>query len=166
LHPTKSHAGAQFELGIPTSEEPELLDLNYDQWQCDADLLLTPLGHESYDFGSLTGNSFKPMEEESHVMGTSSLHKKKVLKVHKQFMQMLHGHKATEAFANYDGTYRFQFYRIFQGMKTTAKQNAMNNIMALWLELFNHRLDCKPYQPSCIMLVLHSLFGELSCRGV
>jgi hypothetical protein len=60
----------------------------------------------------------------------------------------------------------YQCSTIFQGMKTTAKQNAMNNIMALWSELYFHRLDGKPYQSSCFMLVLHSLFGDLSCRGV
>jgi hypothetical protein len=64
---------------------------------------------------------------------------------------MLHGNKATKAIANYDATYNFQFYRIFQGAKkTTAKQNAMNNIFALWAELFYYHLDGKPYQPSCL----------------
>jgi hypothetical protein len=47
-----------------------------------------------------------------------------------------------------------------------AKRNAINNIMALWSDLFYHRLDGKPYQPSCFMLVLHSLFGKLSHSGV
>jgi hypothetical protein len=31
-------------------------------------------------------------------------------------------HKATEAFANYDATHDFQFYHIFQGFKTAAKE--------------------------------------------
>jgi hypothetical protein len=35
-------------------------------------MLLLMLGHNSYDFGSLIGNSFRPTEEELHVMGTSS----------------------------------------------------------------------------------------------
>jgi hypothetical protein len=155
-----------FELGISTFEEPELPELDYGQLQLDADLSLTSLGLESYDFGSLIGNSFKQTEEEAHVMGTSSSHEKKVLKAHEQFIRMLGTHEATKAFANYDSTYGYQFYRIFQGTKSIAKRNAMNNIMALWSELFYHRLDGKPYQPSCFMLVLHSLFGELSRRGV
>jgi hypothetical protein len=75
---------------------------------------------------------------------------------------MIGTHKATEAFANYDSTYGYQFYHIFQGTKTTAKRNAMNNIMSFWSDIFYHRLDGKPYQPSCFMLVLHSLFGMLS----
>jgi hypothetical protein len=66
----------------------------------------------------------------------------------------------------YDGTYDYQFYRIFQGQKTTAKKNAMNNIFALWTNLFYHRLDGKPYQPSGFMVTLHSLFGEMARRGV
>ena len=79
---------------------------------------------------------------------------------------MLRTHKDTASFAMYDGTYDFQFYRIFQGQKTTAKRNAMNNIFGLWTELFYHRLDGKPYQPSGFMVTFHSLFGELARRGV
>jgi hypothetical protein len=65
-----------FELGIPTSKEPKLPELDYGQWQHDADLMLASLGLESYDFGSPTGNSLKPTEEEAYLMGTSSSHKK------------------------------------------------------------------------------------------
>jgi hypothetical protein len=72
-----------------------------------------------------------------------------------------------EALAMYDATYGFQLYRLFQGEdRTNAERNAMNNIFALWTELFCHRLDRKPYQPSVFMLTLHSLFGELAGRGV
>ncbi len=110
-----------FELGIPTFEEPELPELDYGQLQLDADLLLTSLGLESYDFGSLIGNSFKQTEEEAHVMGTSS-HEKKVLKAHKQFIQMLGTHEATKAFANYDSTYGYQFYRIFKAQRVWLKE--------------------------------------------
>jgi hypothetical protein len=67
----------KFHLGIPVSEEPELPELDFGQWQHDADMSLLMLGHASYDFGSLVGNSFRPTEEESHVMGTSSSHKKR-----------------------------------------------------------------------------------------
>ncbi len=125
-----------FRLGIPTSEEPEFPDLDFGQWERDADVSLLTLGHESYDFGSLACNSFRPTEEETHVMATSSSHEKKVLKAHEQFIQMLGTHEATKAFASYDSTYGYQFYRIFQGTKSIAKRNAMNNIMALWSELF------------------------------
>jgi hypothetical protein len=153
-------------LGIPSVEEPELPALDWGQWQRDADVSLLTLGHVSYDFGSLAGNSFQPTDEETRVLQSSSLHERKVLKAHEQFIRMLRTHKATEAFAMYDGTYDFQFYRIFQGDKNTAKRNAMNNIFGLWSELFYHRLDGKPYQPSGFMVTLHSLFGELSRRGV
>jgi hypothetical protein len=71
---------------------------------------------------------------------------------------MLRSHKVTEALAMYDSTYDFQFYRLFQGEKTTAKINAVNNIMARWTQLFYHHLNGKPYQPSAFMVVLHSLF--------
>jgi hypothetical protein len=145
---------------------PEVPDLDFGQWQRDADVSLTTLGQDSFDFGSLTGNSFKATEEEDHVIGSSSSHEKKVLKAHQQFVRMLRTHKATEAFAMYDATFDYQFYRIFQGQKTTAKRNAMNNIFGLWTELFYHRLDGKPYQPSGFMVTLHSLFGELARRGV
>jgi hypothetical protein len=155
-----------FCLGIPTSEEPELSELDFGQWQRDANVSLLTLGHESYDFGSLAGNSFWPTEEENHTMGSSSLHEKKVLKAHQQFTQMLGAHKATEALAMYDATYDFQFYRLFQGDRTNAKRKAMNNIFALWTELFYHCLDGKPYQPSVFMLTLHSRFGGLARRGV
>jgi hypothetical protein len=88
---------------------------------------------------------------------------KKVLRVHEQFIQMLHTHKkVTKALATYD----FQFYRLFQGKKTTAKTNALNNTMARWMQLFYHHLDGKPNQPSTFMVVLHSLFGKLTRRGV
>ena len=40
------------------------------------------------------------------------------------------------------------------------------NIFLLWSKLFYHRLDGKPYQPSGFMVTLHSLFGEMSRRGV
>jgi len=156
----------RFRLGIPNFEEPELPDLDFGQWQRDADVSLLTLGHDSYDFGSLAGNSFQPTEEESHVLETSSNHEKKVVKAHEQFIRMLRTHKDTASFAMYDGTYDYQFYRIFQGQKTTAKRNAMNNIFGLWTELFYHRLDGKPYQPSGFMVTLHSLFGELGRRGV
>jgi len=156
----------RFRLGFPISEEPELPDLDFGQWQRDADVSLLTLGHDSYDFGSLSGNSFKPTEEESRVLETSSNHEKKVQKAHEQFIRMLRTHKDTEAFAMYDATYDFQFYRIFQGEKSTAKRNAMNNIFGLWTNLFYHRLDGKPYQPSGFMVTLHSLFGELARHGV
>ena len=42
----------------------------------------------------------------------------------------------------------------------------MNNIFGLWSELFYHRLDGKPYQPSGFMVTLHLLFGKLARRGV
>jgi hypothetical protein len=157
---------SRLQLGIPTYEEPEVPDLDFDLWQRNADASLSTLGQSSFDFGSLTGNSFMPTEEESHVLGTSSSHEKKVMKAHEQFVRMLRAHKACEAFAMYDDTYDFQFYRIFQGEKTTAKRNAMNNIFGLWAKLFYHRLDGKPYQPSGFMVTLHSLFGELARRGV
>jgi hypothetical protein len=158
---------SRLQLGtIATYEEPEVPELDFDQWQRDADVSLSTLGQRSFDFGSLTGNGFTPTEEEAHVLGTSSSHEKKVVKAHEQFVRMLRTHKACEAFAMYDGTYDYQFYRIFQGEKTTAKRNAMNNIFGLWAQLFYHRLDGKPYQPSGFMVTLHSLFGELARRGV
>jgi hypothetical protein len=62
-------------------------------------------------------------EEETHVMGTTSNHKKKALKAHKQFIRILCPHnKVTQALAMYDCTYNFQFYRLFQGKKTTTKK--------------------------------------------
>ena len=152
--------------GMPKSDKPELPVLDWGQWQRDANISLLTLGHDSYDFGLLAGNSFKPTDEETHVLATSSLHEKKVMKAHEQFIRMLRAHKATEAFAMYDGQFDFQFYRLFQGDKTRAKRNAMNNIFLLWSELFYHRLDGKPYQPSGFMVTLHSLFGEMSRRGV
>jgi hypothetical protein len=155
-----------FCLGIPTSEEPELLELDFGQRERDADVSLLTLDHESYDFSSLAGNSFRPTEEDNHIMGSSSSHEKKVLKAHQQFIQMLRTHKATEALAMYNATYDFQFYRLFQGNRSNAKRNAMNNIFALWTELFYHRLDGKPYQPSVFMVTLHSLFGKLARPGV
>jgi hypothetical protein len=88
-----------FCLRIPVTEEAELWELIFGQWQCDADVSLLMLSHNSYNFGSLAGNSFQPTEEEAYMMvGTSSLHKKKVLKAHKQFIQMLGTQKATEAY--------------------------------------------------------------------
>jgi hypothetical protein len=66
----------------------------------------------------------------------------------------------------YDGQFDFQFYRLFQGEKTRAKRNAINNIFLLWSKLFYHRLDGKPYQPSGFMVTLHSLFGEMAHCGV
>lgn len=154
------------QLGVASSKEPDMPDLDYGQWQRDADRSLDSLGNESFDFGPIGSNPFKPTEEEAEAIVHSSTHEKKVIKAHEQFIRMLRSNKTTEAFANYDGTYDFQFYRIFQGAKTTAKKNAINNIFCLWSDLFYHRLDGKPYQPSCFMLVLHSLFGELSRRGV
>jgi hypothetical protein len=65
-----------FCLEFPTSKEAELPDLDFGQWQHDTDVSFLTLGHDSLDFGSLAGNSFRPTEEEAHVMGTSSLHKK------------------------------------------------------------------------------------------
>jgi hypothetical protein len=147
-----------FQFGIPTYKEPEAMDLDYGKWNRDADSSLDKLGLLSYDFGSLAGNSFTPTEEESHVIAMSSLHEKKVLKAHEQFIRMLRSHKDTVAFANYDAMYDYQFYRIFQGHKTQAKQNALNNIFGLWAKLFYHRLDGKSYQPSGFMVTLHSLF--------
>jgi hypothetical protein len=38
--------------------------------------------------------------------------------------------------------------------------------MARWTQLFYHPLDGKPYQPSTFMVVLYSLFGELTHHGV
>ncbi len=156
----------QERLGLLKSEEPELPALDWGQWQRDADVSLLTLGQDSYDFGSLAGNSFKPTDEETRVIGATSQHEKKVMKAHEQFIQMLRAHKATKAFAMYDGQFDFQFYCLFQGDKTRAKRNAMNNIFLLWSELFYHRLDGKPYQPSGFMVTLHSLFGEMSRRGV
>lgn len=150
----------------PSYKEPDFPDLDFGQWERDADVSLSTLGRDSFNFGSLAGNTFSPTEEEAMVMETCSDHEKKVMKAHQQFIRMLGSHKATAALAKYDDTYDFQFYRIFQGEKTTAKRNAMNNIMGLWTELFYHRLDGKPYQPSVFMVTLHSLFGELSRRGV
>jgi hypothetical protein len=66
-----------FSLVIPVSEELQLLLLDFGQWQCDANVLLLMPGHDSYGCGSLVGNSFRPTEEEAHLMGTSSLHKKR-----------------------------------------------------------------------------------------
>jgi hypothetical protein len=154
---------SRFQLGIPISEEPEMPDLDFGQWNRDADVALLTLGRVSYDFGSLAGNSFSPTEEESDVMGTSSNHEKKVLKAHEQFIRMLRTHRATEALANYD---EFQFYRLFQGEKCASKKNALNNIFALWTKLFYHRQDGKPYQPATFMVLLKTLFGELARRGV
>jgi hypothetical protein len=111
-----------FELGIPTFEEPELPDLDYGQLQLDGDLSLTSLGLKYHDFRSLIGNSFKQTEEEVHVTGTSSSHRKKVLKVHEQFIQMLGTHEAKKAFANYDSTYGYQFYRIFKAQRVWLKE--------------------------------------------
>jgi hypothetical protein len=156
----------QERLGLLKSEEPELPALDWGQWQRDADVSLLTLGQDSYDFGSLAGNSFKPTDEETRVIGATSQHEKKVMKAHEQFIRMLRTHKATEAFAMYDSSYDYQFYRLFQGDKTRAKRNAINNIFLLWSKLFFHRLDGKPYQPSGFMVTLHSLFGELARRGV
>ena len=155
-----------FQVGILISNEPELPDLDFGQWQRDADVSLLTLGHNSYNFGLLANNYFKPTEEESHVLTTSSSHERKVLKAHEQFIQTLRTHSAMEALANYDATYDYQFYRIFNGDKTNAEKNAMNNIFGLWSQLSYHRLDGKPYQPSGFMVSLHSLFGELAHRGV
>ncbi len=73
-------------LGIPSVEEPELPALDWGQWQRDADVSLLTLGHVSYNFGSLAGNSFQPTDEETHVLQSSSLHERKVLKAHEQFI--------------------------------------------------------------------------------
>ncbi len=105
----------QERLGLLKSEEPELPALDWGQWQRDADVSLLTLGHVSYDFGSLAGNSFQPTDEETRVLQSSSLHERKVLKAHEQFIRMLRAHKATKAFAMYDGQFDFQFYRLFQG---------------------------------------------------
>jgi hypothetical protein len=67
-------------------KESDLPDLDFGQWQRDADVSLETLGHDSYDFGSLIDNSFKPTDKETCVLETSSLHKKKVLKAHEQFI--------------------------------------------------------------------------------
>jgi hypothetical protein len=166
LSPRNLEVDLNFQLGISRSEEPELPDLDFGEWQREADRSILTLGRDAYDFGSLVGNSFQPTEEETHVLGTSSSHEKKVLKAHEQFIRMLRSHKVTEALAMYDATYDWQFYRLFQGEKTTARKNALNNIMARWTQLFYFRLDGKPYQPSAFMVVLHSLFGELTRRGV
>jgi hypothetical protein len=157
----------EFQFGIsPNCEEQHLPDLDFCLWQRDADVLLETLGHRSYDFGSFVGNSFSPTEEETQVMGTTSTHEKKVQKAHEQFIRMLRSHKVTESMAMYDSSYDFQFYRLFQGDKTPAKKNALNNIMKRWTQLFYCRLDGKPYQPSVFMVLLHSLFGEFARRGV
>jgi hypothetical protein len=134
-------------LGILAVEELELPALDWSQWQHDADVLLQTLGNLSFDFGPLAGNSFQPTDEETPLLEWCSLHEKKVLNAHEQFIRMLCTHKATEAFANYDASYDYQFCRIFQGNKTTAERKAVNNIFGLWSELFYHRLNCKPYQP-------------------
>jgi hypothetical protein len=99
-------------------------------------------------------------------MGPSSNHEKRVVKAHQQFIRMLRTHKATEALAMYDASFDFQFYRLFQGDKCTAKKNAINNIFLLWSKLFYHRIDGKPYQPAAFMVVIKTLFGELARRGV
>jgi hypothetical protein len=145
-------------LGMPKSDKPELR-------QRDADALLLTLGHDSYDFGSFGGISFKPTDQETQVLETSSLHEKNVMEAHEQFIHMLCTHKGTKAFAMYNGQFDFQFYRLFQGDKTRAKRNAVNNIFLLWSELFYHRLDSKPYQPLGFIVTLHSLFGEMLRRG-
>jgi hypothetical protein len=149
-----------------SSEDPELPVLDFGHLQDDADDSLSSLGNLYFDFGPLAGNGFKATEEEVYVMGLSSAHEKKVLKAHEQFIRMLRAHKATSAFANYDSTYDYQFYRIFQGSKDPAKRNAMNNIFTLWSDLFYYRADGKPYQPNGFMVVLNSLFGEFNRRGV
>jgi hypothetical protein len=106
-------------------------DLDFGWWQRDTNKSLLTLSHESYNFGSLAGNFFWPTEEENHVsMGSSSLHRKKILNTRQQFLQKLCMHKATEALAIYYATYDFQFYPLFQGNKTNAKRNAMINIFA------------------------------------
>jgi hypothetical protein len=148
------------------TEEPELPVLDFADLQNDADDSLSSLGNLYFDFGPLAGNAFQATEAEVQAMGMSTKHEKKVLKAHEQFIRMLRAHKATSPFANYDSVYDYQFYRIFQGAKDSAKRNAMNNIFSLWSDLFFHRLDGKPYQPSCFMVVLNSLFGEFSRRGV
>jgi hypothetical protein len=153
-------------LGMPKLDKPELPVLDWGQWQCDANVLLLTLRHNPYNFGSLAGNLFKPTGRETRVLETSSSPEKKVTKVHEQFILMLCTHKATKAFAMYDGQYDFQFYCLFQGDKTRAKKNAINNIFQLWSKLFYHWLDGKPYQPLGFMVTLHLLFGKLACRGV
>jgi hypothetical protein len=161
-----------FQFGIPpTSNEPEVADLDYGEWHRDADATLDSLGTESFDFGSVSSNLLLQEAtaedgQEAALADHSSKHEKMVLKTHEQFIRMLRCNKATEALAFYDGSFDFQFYRIFQGPKTTAKKNAMNNIFSLWSKLFFHRKDGLPYQPNCFMLLLHSLFGEFSRRGV
>jgi hypothetical protein len=145
--------------------ETELLDLDFGQWQQDAYVLLETLGHDSYDSDSLVGNSFKPTDKETRILETSSMHEKKVIKAHEQFIRMLRTHKA-KAFAMYDGQFDFHFYRLFQGNKTRAKMNAINNIFQLWSELFYHWLDGKPYQPLGFKVTLHLLFGKLAHQGV
>ena len=68
-------------------EDPELPDLDFEQWQRSADVSLLTLGQDSYDSGSLRGNTFKPTEEESYAMeSTFTSHEKRVLKVHEQFI--------------------------------------------------------------------------------
>ena len=76
----------QERLGLLKSEEPELPALDWGQWQRDADVSLLTLGQDSYDFGSLAGNSFKPTDEETRVIGATSQHEKKVMKAHEQFI--------------------------------------------------------------------------------
>jgi hypothetical protein len=66
-----------FELGIPTTKEPQVPDLDFGQWQHDTNLLLHSLGHGSFDFHSLASNSFKITEEEAQVIVHSTLHKKR-----------------------------------------------------------------------------------------
>jgi hypothetical protein len=75
-----------FHLGIQISKEPELPDFDFGQWQHDANVSLLTLSHDSYNFRSLAGISFRQTEEEAHFMGTSSLHDRKVLKAHEQFI--------------------------------------------------------------------------------
>jgi hypothetical protein len=47
------------ELGIPTTKEPQVPDLDFGQWQRDANHLLHLLGQRTFDFGSLASNSFE-----------------------------------------------------------------------------------------------------------
>lgn len=142
------------QLGVASSKEPDMPDLDYGQWQRDADRSLDSLGNESFDFGPIGSNPFKPTEEEAEAIVHSSTHEKKVIKAHEQFIRMLRSNKTTEAFANYDGTYDFQFYRIFQGAKTTAKKTPSttyfafgrtSSIIAWMASPTNHRALCLFY---------------------
>jgi hypothetical protein len=66
-----------FQFPKNSAKEQELPEFDFGQLQHDANVSLLMLSHDSYNFGSIAGNSFRPTEEEAHMTGMSSFHKKR-----------------------------------------------------------------------------------------